>query len=68
MPTTNEHAVPGSISAIEVDLADTALVVHEYADGMFTLDLDSTRLVASAADMEAIVRAFATIGKAKGWT
>jgi hypothetical protein len=59
---------PPPVVWLELDLGDTAVVVREWPDKMFTLDLDDTRLVATADQMREIVEPLVALAKEKGWT
>ena len=65
MPRPN--VVPAPVTLLEADFADSELLEKEHADGMFTVDLDDTRLVVNEAQFQTIVVGFVKIGKEKGW-
>jgi hypothetical protein len=58
-PPPTEHA--------DLDLGDGAIIVREFADGAFTLDVNNDRMVLSATEMQALARAFVAIAVRKGW-
>jgi hypothetical protein len=63
-----ETIPPAPVTLLEVDFGDAELVVREWPDGAFTLDLNDERVAVSAEQMMEIVGAFMEIGKTKGWT
>ena len=54
---------------LEVDFGDSALVVREHPDGLFTILINNDEpLIANADQMQTIVGGFMQIGASKGWT
>jgi hypothetical protein len=54
-------AAPAAMTLIELDFGDSELIVREHPDGVFTLDVNDTRLVLSREDFHLIARAFASL-------
>lgn len=53
---------------VDLDFGDAALVVQEFSDGMWAVEVDGYRLLVSTEHMQEIVGGFARIGKEQGWT
>jgi hypothetical protein len=58
---------PRPVRWVEVDFGDTELVVQEFPDGMFAMDLDEKRLLVNGDQMQQVVGAFLRLGKEQGW-
>lgn len=60
---------PAPTRVVDIDLADTEVVLEEFADGAFVLHMpvEDGRLVLTRDQVQAIVGAFDRLGKEKGW-
>ena len=68
MPPTKERPAPVQpIQWIELDFGDGELIVREFSDGNFVLEVNDERLIVSQDQMAGIVRDFLKLGQAKGW-
>ena len=68
MPQTKERPAPVQpIHWIETDFGDGELIVREFSDGNFILEVNDERLIVSQEQMSAIVLDFLKIARAKGW-
>ena len=52
---------------MDIDLADGSITVLEFHDGVFSVTLNDERVLLSAGQMQDLVVAITTIGRAKGW-
>lgn len=60
-PTTTVH--------IALDFEDQELIVRQFSDGVWAIEVDGYRLLLNTDDqMQRVVGAFGQLGKAQGWT
>jgi hypothetical protein len=56
------------VTRLDLDFGDAGLVVQEFSDGMFAVEVDGYRLLVNTEQMQEIVGAFDRLGKEQGWT
>jgi hypothetical protein len=59
---------PTATTRLELDFGDADLVVREFSDGMWAIEVNGMdRLLVNTDQMRDIVTGFVAIGRAKGW-